>query len=132
MDRHEGTQVAEIARKSENQLTPRAKLSLQAILRTALSIADRDGLDGLTLRKIASELGASPMSVYRHFRNKAEIVNGLVDRVVGDYDVTAHAEKDWRAWMRETFRQMRQALLAHPGIVPLLGTAAFAGSHPLG
>jgi AcrR family transcriptional regulator len=101
-------------------------------LRAALEIADRDGLGGLTMRKIAGRLGASPMGVYRHFRNKAEIVGGLVDLVIGDYDVTNHHESSWPEWVRETFLQMKRALCAHPGIIPLLGAAGFSGANALG
>ena len=110
----------------------RRPLSREAILRAALQIADRDGLGGLTMRKIAGQLGASPMGVYRHFRNKAEIVDGLVDLVIGDYDVTNHQEGSWTEWVRETFLQMKRALCAHPGILPLLGAAGFSGANALG
>jgi AcrR family transcriptional regulator len=110
----------------------RTILSREAILRAALEIADRDGLGGLTMRKIAGRLGASPMGVYRHFRNKAEIVGGLVDLVIGDYDVTNHQESSWTEWVRETFLQMKRALCAHPGIIPLLGAAGFSGANALG
>jgi len=101
-------------------------------LRSALDVADRDGLGGLTMRKIAGQLGASPMGVYRHFRNKAEIVDGLVDLVIGDYDVTNHQDRSWSEWVRETFLQMKRALCAHPGIIPLLGAAGFSGANALG
>ncbi len=119
-----------MAKATHTQL-PRGTLSAEGILRAALTIADRDGLAGLTIRKIATDLSASPMGVYRHFRNKAEIIDGLVDLVVGDYDVTNHHEADWRDWVRETFHRMRHALLQHPGIMPLLGSAAFAGANAM-
>lgn len=109
----------------------RTALSHEAILRAALRVADRDGLGGLTMRKIAGQLGVSPMGVYRHFRNKAEIVDGLVDLVIGDYDVTNHRERSWTEWVRETFLQMKRALCAHPGILPLLGAAGFSGANAL-
>jgi AcrR family transcriptional regulator len=83
----------------------RAVLSREAILRAALDVTDREGLEGLTLRKIAAELGASPMGVYRHFRNKAEILGELVDLVIGLYDVThqrADPDGAWEPW--ESYR----------------------------
>jgi len=107
-------------------------LSPEIILRAALQVADRDGLSGLTIRKLATQLGASPMGVYRHFRNKEEIVERLVDLVVGDYDVTNHEETNWRDWLRETFRLMHKGLCEHPGITPLLGKAAFMGMNATG
>jgi AcrR family transcriptional regulator len=107
----------------------RGSLSREAILRAALGVADRDGLGGLTMRKLAAGLGASPMALYRHFRRKEEIVDRLVDLVVGDYDVTNHREADWRDWLRETFRLMHRGLCEHPGIIPLLGGATFSGMN---
>jgi AcrR family transcriptional regulator len=112
----------------------RAALSRDAILRAALDVADREGLEGLTLRKIAAELDASPMGVYRHFRNKAEILGELVDLVIGLYDVTHQRDGPhgaWEPWVRETFCAMRRALLAHPAIIPLLGAAAVEGDNAL-
>jgi AcrR family transcriptional regulator len=112
----------------------RAALSREAILRAALDVTDREGLEGLTLRKIAAELGASPMGVYRYFRNKAEILGELVDLVIGLYDVTHQIDDPdgaWEPWVRETFCAMRRALLAHPAIIPLLGAAAVEGDNAL-
>jgi AcrR family transcriptional regulator len=121
-----GARPVRAARGSRPHST-RPGLTRDAIWRTALAIADRDGLSGLTIRKIAAELGVSAMAVYRHFGSKLEIVDGLVDLVVADSDVTAHRAEDWRAWVRQTFTKMRRALLEHPGIMPLLGAAAFSG-----
>jgi AcrR family transcriptional regulator len=112
----------------------RAALSREAILRAALDVTDREGLEGLTLRKIAAALDASPMGVYRHFLNKAEILSELVDLVIGLYDVTHQrddADSAWEPWVRETFCAMRRALLAHPAIIPLLGAAAVEGKNAL-
>ena len=104
---------------------------LRSAVKAALAIADRDGLGGLTIRKLAERLGVSPMATYRYFRNKAEIVEGLVDVVVGEYDVTNHEEADWAKWVRKTFCLMRRALREHPGIITLLGTAASSGPNAM-
>jgi AcrR family transcriptional regulator len=127
--RGQGPKVEGGSRVGGSSASERATLSRDSILRAALHVADRDGLGELTIRKIAGHLGASPMGVYRHFRNKAEIVAGLVDLVIGDYDVTNHEEPSWKEWVRETFLQMKRALYAHPGIIPLLGGTAFSGTH---
>ena len=107
----------------------RGTLSREVILRAAIRVVDRDGLNGLTMRKLAAGLGASPMALYRYFRNKEELVDGLVDVVVGDYEVTEHDEADRRDWLCETFRLMHQGLCEHPGIIPLLGGVAFSGEN---
>ena len=96
----------------------RGTLSREVILRAAIRVVDRDGLNGLTMRKLAAGLGASPMALYRYFRNKEELVDGLVDVVVGDYEVTEHDEADRRDWLCETFRLMHQGLCEHPAAGP--------------
>ena len=101
------------------------------ILEAALAIADCDGLDGLTIRKLAERLGLSPMGIYRYFRNKAEIIEELVDLVVGKYDVTNHNETDWAEWISTAFYLMRRGLREHPGVIPLLGTVASSGPNAM-
>lgn len=109
----------------------RGTLSQALILRTSLDIVDHDGLVGLTVRKLADRLGVSAMAIYRYYKNKAEIERGLVDLVVGDYDVTNHQEDDWREWLHVTYAGMRAALCAHPGVMPLLDDASYQGGRAL-
>lgn len=129
--------VAKAARARNKQsiqarpATPRGMLSQGLILRTALEIIDRDGLAGLTVRKLAAQLGVSAMAIYRHYKSKAEIESQLVDLVVGDYDVTNHEASDWRDWLYTTYAGMRAALCAHPGVMPLLDNASYQGGKAL-
>jgi len=123
------TKAAKPARSKS--ATPRGLLSQALILRTSLEIIDRDGLAGLTVRKLAEQLGVSAMAIYRHYQSKAEIERQLVDLVVGDYDVTSHDEADWREWLYATYANMRSALCAHPGVMPLLDNASYQGGKAL-
>lgn len=109
----------------------RGQLSQALILRTSLNIIDELGLSGLTVRKLAEELGVSAMAIYRHYRSKAEIEQHIVDLVVGDYDVTNHQQTDWREWIYVTYSGMRSALCAHPGVMPLLDDASYQGGRAL-
>lgn len=118
-------------KNTRNKIRRTATLSPSLIQRTALDIVDRLGLEGLTVRKLAEELGVTPMAVYRHFENKGAIEGTLVDLVVGDYDVTNHDETDFRDWLCTTFISMRHALCEHPGIIPLLSGATYSGSNAL-
>lgn len=111
--------------------TPRGTLSQSLILRTALELIDSDGPAGLTVRKLAEQLGVSAMAIYRHYKSKAEIEQQLVDLVCGDYDVTTHFEDDWREWIHVTYAGMRAALCAHPGVMPLLDNASYQGGRAL-
>ena len=107
----------------------RGTLSKDRILRAALQVVDEEGLDALSLRRIAAQLGVSAMSLYRHYRNKAEIEAGIVDHVVGTYAVTEHDEGDWPDWVHATCAQMRQAMCAHPGLMALLDKAALNSAN---
>lgn len=94
-------------------------------MQAALEIIDQEGLDGLSLRKIAAQTGVSTMSIYRHYRNKSEIEADIVDHVVGASAVTEHDEDDGTAWLHATYTQMREVLCAHPGLLSLLDSASF-------
>jgi AcrR family transcriptional regulator len=110
---------------------PKPALSREAIVHHALAIADREGLDHLTLRRLANGLGVAPMAVYRYFRNKADLTSELHEAVIGLQPLTDHQEPNVRAWLRTTFRNIRRALADHPGVLPLLGSRAGAGPHAL-
>jgi AcrR family transcriptional regulator len=107
--------------------TSRNTLSREALLEAGLRIARREDLGKLTLKKLADEFGVTPMAVYRHFRNKAEIIDGVLDLFVREAAVTEHqgAEnpEDWKRWTRLTFGRMRRALLETPSVIPFLGTS---------
>ena len=103
---------------------PRGGLSRDRILEAALEIADSQGLEALTVRRLASAMGVSPMAIYGHFGNKSELVGGLLGRVIVAFEVTGHTAVESRDWVVESFVRMRRALLAHPGVIPLLGTGS--------
>jgi AcrR family transcriptional regulator len=108
-------------------LDARDPLSREALLEAALRIARREDLEKLTLKKLANEFGVTPMAVYRHFENKAEIIDGVLDRFVHEAAVTNHEgaddPEDWQRWIRLTFAAMRRALLETPSVIALLGTS---------
>ena len=64
----------------------RAPLTRERILRTAVELADRGGIESLSMRKLALELDVVPMALYRHVANKDELLDGIVDVVVGEID----------------------------------------------
>ena len=103
----------------------------EEILEAGLLIAKRDELTRLTMKKLADELGVTPMAIYRHFTNKAEIIDGVLDLFVRDAAVTEHeaSEKpeDWQRWLLLTFGRMFSALVETPGVMPFLSTASRFG-----
>ena len=112
-------------------MSNRGRLSRERILEDALQIVDAEGLDGLTIRRLAQELGVTPMAVYRHFENKDAILHGLIELVILEGAAIAHETEGWRAWTEETFFRIRASLLRHPGVLPLLGSTASYGLESL-
>ena len=83
------------------------------MLEAAIQLADEGGLESLTMRKLATELGVEAMSLYHHVANKAEVVSGIVDRVVGEFKLPLD-ERDWEQAVRICAVSAHEALLRHP------------------
>lgn len=90
------------------------------MLRAAVDLADRDGLDGLTMRRLAQELDVEAMSLYHHVANKDAVLDGIVETVVGEV-IAAAAEldgpdpaTDWRGALRARVLTARSVMLRHP------------------
>jgi AcrR family transcriptional regulator len=98
---------------------PRPRLSRERVLQAALSIADSGGLGSLTIRSLATELGAKPMSVYYHVRNKDEILSALVDIVFGEIQLPVPG-RNWRSEMRTRASSARAVLARHRWAIGLL------------
>ena len=88
-------------------------LSRDRILDAAVRLADRDGIESLSMRKLAQQLGVDPMSLYNHVRDKQDLLDGIVDVVVGEIEPTV-AGPDWRSSLRGTILAARRTLLHHP------------------
>src|SRR5450755_1526098 len=100
------------------------KLTRDAVLTTALELIDRDGVDGLSMRRLAGVLDCDPMALYRYASNKAALLDGVVEAVLAELKVDP-SDPDWVAQLRAVARRYRQLALAHPKVVSLLVT------HPL-
>jgi AcrR family transcriptional regulator len=100
-------------------------LDRQQVVRAAITIADREGLDALTMRRIARELGAGTMSLYWHVRDKDELIELMRDEVAGEH--TLQPSGDWRSDLARFARDTRGMFLRHPW----LASVAF-GTPPLG
>jgi AcrR family transcriptional regulator len=91
----------------------RAPLTRDRVLRAAVDLADGTGIDALSMRKLAQTLGVVPMALYKHVANKEELLDGMLDVVVGEIDPPA-AETDWQRAVRQRILSARRALLRHP------------------
>ncbi len=102
-----------MATKIDESARPRAPLSRERILRAAVTVADEGGVESLSMRRIALELGVVPMALYKHVTNKDEVLDGMVDVVVGEIDPPVEGA-GWKTAIRERVLSARRALLRHP------------------
>jgi AcrR family transcriptional regulator len=89
------------------------KLSRERILEAALRIADEEGLDALSMRRLGQALGVQAMSLYKHVAGKEDVLDGISDLVMLEVEVPARA-LSWRAALRQAATSMHHALLRHP------------------
>ncbi len=97
----------------------RTPLSAERVLDAAVRLADRIGIEKLTIRRLAVELDVKPMAIYHHVANKEAIVDGMVEAVFTEIDLPP-AEDDWRTAMRRRCVSLHEVLLRHPWAPPLM------------
>lgn len=102
----------------------RVPLTRERVLRAAIDLADREGIDAVSMRRLGSELGVEAMSLYNHVPNKAAVLDGIVETVINDIELPNDIS-DWKACIREMARSYREAAAAHPNIVGLVATRPF-------
>ena len=100
------------------------------MLRAALSLADAEGIERLTMRRLGQELGVEAMSLYKHVTNKEDLLDGMVDAVFGEIELP-QAGADWRRAMRDRAFSVRGALTRHPWATPLMQSRSRPGSATL-
>ncbi|MFG2758153.1 TetR/AcrR family transcriptional regulator [Streptomyces wuyuanensis] len=108
-------------------------LSRERIVGAASALVDAEGLDAVSTRRLAAELGVSGPSLYNHFRNKDEILDAVADAVSAKVDLSMFDEsdpRDWRTALHDWAVSYRAALTEHPNVVPVL--ARGPGRRPAG
>jgi AcrR family transcriptional regulator len=99
-------------------------------LQAAVDLADRDGLGALTMRQLGSELGVEAMSLYKHVANKEEILDGMVEHVIGEIEIPAEGA-EWKEAMRRRAISARKVLSRHSWAIGLMEAGASAGPTTL-
>lgn len=105
-------------------------LSRPRIVRAALRLVDEKGLPAMTMRALATELEVSPMALYNHVRDKDELVDLMVDLMLGEVDTSA-TEGDWLTRLRALVRSYHQALAAHHQLARAYSGRVRIGPHGL-
>jgi AcrR family transcriptional regulator len=109
-----------MATQTEPSTQPRTPLTRERVLHGAVSLADRGGIESLTMRNLAHEVGVEAMSLYYHVANKEAVLDGVVDVIlaeieeaVGGFDVPTDGA-DWKTTVRQRILSARRVLLRHP------------------
>ena len=105
------------------------QISRSLILQAALGIIDRDGVQGLSMRRLSEAVGRDPTVLYRHVPNKAAVLDGVAEVVLAQLSVDT-ADPDWAAQLRSVAHDFRRLAITHPNVVSLLVTRPLA--TPLG
>jgi AcrR family transcriptional regulator len=103
--------------KAENR---RPRLSQAAVVGRALALADAEGVDALTIRRLAQQLGVSPMALYWHFRNKDELLDGLADQLWSEIRTDVDPAAPWPEQLRGLLESLVTVLREHPSASQLL------------
>src|SRR5215467_3427484 len=106
---------------SRPSTSARRGLTRDAIVQRALEIGDEEGLEALSVRRLASDLGVTPMALYRHVRDKNDLYNAMLEAVMADFDLTAGI-RPTMPWQRQVRRALQNAvdlLTARPVTLPL-------------
>ena len=96
-------------------------LTRDEIFERALTIVDERGLEGLSMRRLAEDVGVEAASLYHHVPNKDALLDGVLVRVRAEMRLPDPMPEDWRDLMEAIFTEYRRVLAAHPALIPLAG-----------
>jgi TetR/AcrR family tetracycline transcriptional repressor len=99
--------------RSEEPDGERSRLSKRAVVERALKLADADGLDALTIRKLAQDLGVTPMALYWHFRSKDDLLEGMAEQVWSEIEVRVDRSVPWWSQLQAGLESLLKVLRAH-------------------
>lgn len=112
--------------REQRQAASDAGLSKQRVVVEAVRIADREGVDGLSMRRLAGALGAGAMSLYHYVANKDELLDAMIDIVFAEIELPPEGI-DWQSAMRREAESARQVLARHPWAIGLMESRTSPG-----
>ncbi|MEV0621160.1 TetR/AcrR family transcriptional regulator [Nonomuraea sp. NPDC050404] len=119
----------ELLWRQEEGREPRPGLSVARIVRAAIELADAEGLEGLSMRKVADRLGFTTMSLYRHVPGRDQLVELMRDEVMGERPPDADRPSGWRAGLAAVARQALELRMRHPWLAEVRGTRHIPGPN---
>ncbi len=117
-------------REGMRRQRPRGSTTREAVVAAALAAVDHAGVNGLTIRAVADRVGAPPMSLYSHFRNKKELLDFMLEGVAARIYV-CERHPTWQAEMLALSRRVYRLLSEHPKWIPLLSRPVWPVELPL-
>lgn len=96
-------------------------LTQERIVAEARRLLEKEGMDALSMRKLAQRLGVSTMALYNHIRDRQDLIDRIAQAVVSEWDIPPDGE-DWRQQIRTIFRSLRRVCLANAAAIPLIET----------
>ena len=112
--------------KEQRRVAPDTGLSKQRLVVEAVRLADREGVDGLSMRRLAGALGAGAMSLYHYVASKDELLDAMIDIVFEEIELPPE-ETDWQSAMRRVATSTRQVLARHPWAIGLMESRTTPG-----
>ena len=111
-----------MSNESRKRAPNRGTLTPRTVVEGALVLADSEGLEAVTIRRLAKELGVTPMALYWHFRSKDELLDGMAASIFEEVDLSVDASARWQEQLRALLGSMLGVLRAHPSTAILLST----------
>jgi AcrR family transcriptional regulator len=109
----------------------RAPLTRERTLEVALAVADREGIEAVSMRRLARELSVEAASLYHHVTGKSQILDELVDAVAGEIELSSSSSGEWRDTIAQRAHHTRACLRRHPWAVSLMASRASPGPATL-
>ena len=106
---------------TESRTAARSSLTRGRVVEQALAVAAAEGLEAVTIRRLATELGVTPMALYWHFKTKDDLLAGAADRLLDDL-VVPEVHSDWAEDLRALLASLVTAMRPHPQVAPLVAT----------
>lgn len=115
----------------DQQRPRKPRLSRELIIQAAIGLLDAEGVDGLSMRRLAARLNAGTMSLYAYVATKEDVLDLALDTVIAEIELDVPEDAPWRATLTRQLTQSRQVMRRHPWIPALIGTRPLLGPHAL-
>jgi AcrR family transcriptional regulator len=120
-----------ISALGETGPTSRTQLTRPRVVAAAVELADSDGTESISMRRLAQELGVEAMSLYTHVHNKDDLLDGMTDAVISEIPLSSGGD-DWKKSLRQMALAAREVMLRHPWAPRIIETRTAPGPAALG